>query len=235
MVRNVNYALTRGLPWDRLIIVKNKYQHRLLRPTESRAYIKTGDSSKYEITTSITTENGILLSLTGSQTRDLPVGKLEYDVFATISDIQRPVSKGTITVSDLNNISPLEDSQAMEIRFKQYTDFRESYSWKDSDGNVLSVQSAYMQAEDADKNTVLDLRWFATAPDEATIANLPANQRGYIAPKAGQTLEIHISDKNNIPAGSYPFDLMVQDSAGDWSFLTGGTVVVEYSVSSPPV
>lgn len=234
MVRTIDYTMTRGLPWERLLIVKNNYNRRLLRPTASRAYLKTGTLSKFEITSTITSENGVLLSLTADQTQDLVAGTYEFDVFATIADVQRPVCRGKITVSNLDNISPLEDAKAMEIRHKQYTDFRESYTWKDTDGNVVTVQNAYMQAEDADKVTVLDLRWFATAPSENTIAALPANQRGYIAPKAGKTLEIHISDKNTVPAGSYQFDLMVQDSEGDWSCLTQGTVVVEYSVSSPP-
>lgn len=234
MVRTVDYTLTRGVPWERLVIVKNKYNRRLLTPTSTKAYIKTGTLSKYEITTTITAENGIMLSLTAGQTQDLTEGSYSYDVFATIGGVQRPVSKGTLTVSNLNNISPLEDANAMEIRFKKNTDFRESYTWTDTAGDVVSVQSAFMQAEDADGTTVLDLRWFASAPNEGTIAALPANQRGYIAPKTGKTLEIHISDKNSIPAGSYQFDLMVQASDGDWSCLTQGTVVVEYSVSSPP-
>lgn len=234
MIRTVNYTLTRGLPWERLIIVKDRRTHRLLRPTDARCYIKTGTLTLAEVTTSLTSENGILLSLNSAETQDLPLGTLDYDVFATISGVQQPVAKGTITVSALNNISPLEDALAMEIRFKKYTDFRQGFTWRDSEGEILTVQSAYMQAEDSDATTVLDLRWFASAPNEGTIAALPANQRGYIAPKAGETLEIHISDKNSIPSGEYQFDLMVQDSSGDWSCLAQGQVVVEYSISAPP-
>lgn len=235
MIRTVNYTLTRGLPWERLIIVKDRRTHRLMRPTDARAYVKTGTLTVAEITTTLTSENGILLSLTGEETQDLPLGTLDYDVFATISGVQQPVAKGTITVSALNNITPLEDVLAMEIRFKKNTDFRQTYTWRDSVGDTLTVQSAYMQAEDASANTVLDLRWFSSTPSEATIASLPANQRGYIAPVAGGTLEIHISDKNSIPPGEYAFDLMVQDSIGDWACLSQGQVVVEYSVSEPPV
>jgi hypothetical protein len=234
MIRTVNYTLTRGLPWERLIIVKDRRTRRLMRPTDARAYIKTGAFTLAEITVSLTSENGILLTLTGTETQDLPLGTLDYDVFATINGIQQPVAKGTINVSALNNITPLEDALAMEIRFKKYTDFRQAYTWKDENGQVLTVQSAYMQAEDKDGITALDLRWFDVAPDEATIATLPDIQRGYIAPKNGYTLEIHVSDKNGVLPGEYLFDLMVQDSVGDWSCLSQGQVIVEYSVSEPP-
>lgn len=231
----INYALTQGLPWDRLVIIKNKYSHRLLYPANPRAYIKTGTFSKYEITTSITTENGILLSLTAEETQDLPVGDLEYDVVATINGVQRPLTSGTISVSALESITPLEDSQAMEIRFKKYTDFRQSYTWKDSAGTIITVTDAFMQAKSDTGTTVLDLRWYPTTPSEATIIGLtPSNKRGYISPKSGYTLEIHISDTNGIPAGSHKFDLFVKDAAGDWSCISSGTVVVEPAVSVPP-
>ena len=92
-----------------------------------------------------------------------------------------------------------------------------------------------MQANNTAGTTVFDLRWYATAPNEATIIALtPSNKRGYIAPKTGYTLEIHISDTNGIPAGSYPFDLFVKDSAGDWSSISQGQIVVEPSTSTPP-
>ena len=113
--QTVNYNLVRGLPWERLIIVKNRYNHRVLPPTDARSYVKTGTTSKFEITTSITTENGIMLSLTAEETQDLPLGDLQYDVLATIGDVQRPVANGTITVSALDIVTPLEDALDMEI------------------------------------------------------------------------------------------------------------------------
>jgi hypothetical protein len=45
---------------------------------------------------------------------------------------------------------------------------------------------------------------------------------------------MHVSDKNTIAAGSYNFDLFVQDSVGDWDCLASGTVVVEAAISAPP-
>jgi hypothetical protein len=230
----VNYNVVRGLPWQRLIILKDRRTRRLLRPTEARSFVKTVGLSKKEITVDLTMENGILLSLTGEETQDLPLGELEYDVLATINDVTRPVAKGTILVTALDLVTPWEDSQAMEIRFKQRVDFRRTFTWKDAEGEILAVQNAYMQAKDANDNTVLDLRWFATTPSESTVIALPAEQRGYLAPISGGTLEMHVSDKNPVAAGSYNFDLFVQDSAGDWDCLASGTVVVEAAISAPP-
>jgi hypothetical protein len=233
--QTVNYRLTKGLPWERLLIVKDRRTRRLVRPTSARCYIKTGDLTVKEVDITLTTENGILLSLTAEETQDLPTGVLSYDVLAVLADVERPVAKGTIEVSGLDNITPLEDSQAMEIRFKKYTDFRQAYTWKDSEGVTISVTDAFMQAKDTAGVTVLDLRWYATTPTEATIIALtPANKRGYIAPKSGYTLEIHISDSNSVPAGSYQFDLFVKDTVGDWSCISSGTLVVEAAVSVPP-
>lgn len=205
-----------------------------MRPADCRAYIQTGTSSKFEITTSITKEGGISLNLTGEETQDLPEGDLLYDVFATVDGVQQPVAKGTLSVSGLDNITPLEDTQAMEIRYKQYTDYRRTFTWKDADGDVLTIQSAFMQAKNGTGTTMVDLRWFSSVPSESTISALPANRRGYLAPATGATLELHISDKNNVAAGTYSFDLFVQDSAGDWDCLASGTLVVEASISSPP-
>lgn len=230
----VNYSITRGLPWERLIIVKDRRTHKQVKPTEARSFIQTTGLAKKEITVDLTSENGIMLSLSAEETQDLPLGELEYDVLATINDIQRPVARGTIVVTALDNITPWEDSQAMEIRFKQHVDFRRTFTWKDADGDILSVQNAYMQAKDTAGTTVLDLRWYSSVPSESTIVALDGNRRGYLAPASGATLEMHVSDKNTVSAGSYNFDLFVQDSVGDWDCLSTGTVIVEAAISSPP-
>lgn len=235
LTQTVNYTLTRGLPWERVIVIKDRSTHRVVKPTDALSFVKTGDLSKAELTTSITSENGIMLSLTAEETQDLPLGDLKYDVLATIAGIQRPVSNGIIAVSALDTITPMEDTQAMEIRYKQHTDYRRTFTWRDAAGDVLIIQSAFMQAKDSTGTTMLDLRWFISTPTEATIVALtPSNKRGYLAPITGGTLELHISDKNTVPAGSYSFDLFVQDVAGDWDCLSSGTFVVEASVSAPP-
>ena len=92
-----------------------------------------------------------------------------------------------------------------------------------------------MQAKDSAGTTVLDIRWYATVPSEATVIALtPANKRGYLAPSTGATLELHISNKNDIATGSYTYDIFVQDTSGDWDQLVKGTFVVETATSTEP-
>ena len=244
MTNKVNYSISKGLPWERLILVKDKRTHRVIRPISARASVQTSTTGRKEMVTFITTEGGIMIALSEEDTADLPVGDLSYDVLATYAraapydgasdQITRPVAAGTITVTALNNITPLEDTQAMEIRFKQRVDFRRNFTWRDAEDSILTVQDAFMQAKDSAGANVLDLRWYATKPSEETVVALTGSRRGYIAPIAGATLELHVSDKNTVPAGIYPFDLFVKDSAGDWDCLASGTVVVEASVSVPP-
>ena len=244
MTNKVNYSISKGLPWERLILVKDKRTHRVIRPISARASVQTSTTGRKEMVTFITTEGGIMIALSEEDTADLPVGDLSYDVLATYAraapydgasdQITRPVAAGTITVTALNNITPMEDTQAMEIRFKQRVDFRRNFTWRDAEDSILTVQDAFMQAKDSAGANVLDLRWYATKPSEETVIALTGNRRGYIAPIAGATLELHVSDKNTVPAGIYPFDLFVKDSAGDWDCLASGTVVVEASVSVPP-
>ena len=241
MVWYVNYDITRGLPWERLILVKDRRSHRVVTPTAARAYIKTGVNSLLEVATEVTSENGIQLSLTAAQTTDLPTGELAYDVWATCrlygADIEKQVSKCLINVSNEDRVTPEEDSKALELRYTQKTDFYRTFTWMDSDDGVQTVASAYMQAKDTAGTTVLDLRWYESKPTEATIIALnPANSRGYLIAGAvtDTTLDLHISDRNDVAAGTYTFDLFIQDSAGDWDVLAAGSLVVEAATSSNP-
>jgi hypothetical protein len=241
MVWYVNYDIVRGLPWERLVIVKNRRTHSVVTPSAARAYIKTGTNSLLEVTTAITGENGIQLSLTAAQTTDLPAGELAYDVWATCrlygADVEKQVSKGLVNVSTTDRITPEEDSKALELRYIQKTDFYRTFTWKDSDAEVQTVAGAYMQAKTSAGVTVLDLRWYASKPSEATVIALsPANTRGYLiaGETAGTTLDLHISDKNDVAAGTYSYDLFVQDSSGDWDVLAAGSLVVEAATSSNP-
>ena len=241
MVWYVNYDIIRGLPWERLVIVKDRRSHRVVTPSKARAYIKTGTSSLMEVTTTITGENAIQLSLNADQTKDLPTGELSYDVFATVklygADTEKQVSKGLLNVSTLDRITPDEDSKSLELRYTQKTDFYRTFTWKSSSDTVQTVQSSYMQAKDASGNVVLDLRWYASKPTEATVIALsPANKRGYLiaGETAGTTLDMHISDTNDVAAGTYSYDLFVQDSSGDWDVLAAGNLVVEAATSSNP-
>lgn len=244
MTNRAAYTLTKGLPWERLVVVKDSRTHRLVAVSEARGAVKTSNNTVSEFAITLTNRGEILICLTAEQTRELPVGDLEFDVIATCNrlvyysgqttTITQPVVRGIISVSESDDITPSEDSQAMEIRFKRYVDFRRTFTWRDSAGVIISVTDAYMQAKNAAGTTVLDLRWYATVPAENTIIALTANRRGYIAPATGATLEIHISDKNSIPAGNHEFDLFVKDSAGDWDNLASGTLFVQEAVSTPP-
>lgn len=235
MITTVNYSITRGLPWDRQISVKSRQTRWRLKVSDPNAYIQVDDNHKKEIYATVMGNNNILLSLNADETLDLPEGYLSYDVWATINSVYQPIAKGRLNVSTYGSITPLEDDDAMELRYTQRTDYRRTFSWKDEDGDVLAVQSAFMQAKDSTGTVVLDIRWYASPPSEATIAALPASRRGYIAPATGATLELHISNLNTIAAGSYTYDLFVKDSAGDWDQLVKGTFVVEEAVSVEPV
>jgi len=241
MVWYVNYDITRGLPWERLLIIKDRRSHRVVTPATARAYIQTSTTSVMEVTAVVTGENGVALSLTAAQTKDLPTGELAYDVFATCKlygeDVEKQVSKGLVNVSSVDRVTPEEDSKALELRYTQKTDFYRTFTWKDADAAVQTVTGAYMQAKTSAGVTVLDLRWYSSVPTEATVIALsPANTRGYLisGAVAGTTLDLHISDKNDVAAGTYTYDLFVQDSSGDWDVLAAGSLVVEAATSSNP-
>ncbi len=250
----VPYRVTQGIPWERLIVVRDQRTHRIIRPVNCWARIKTGELTVASITTFVTSEGAILLSLTAEETKALPVGDLAFDVIAehakrqslvygslttypgriTGETITRPVAKGIIKVSALDTVTSLEQETQVEIRFKTGEDYRITYSWRDSEGNVVNVKDAYMQAKNGDGSVALDIRWYPVTPAEEVIVALPGNQRGYLAPLEGVTMELHISDTNTIPAGVYRYDIFVQELSDDWTPFTGGTLVVEQSVSEKP-
>lgn len=228
------------------MVVKDRRTHRILTPSDAWATIKTSASTKKSIPLYLTSDGGIMLYLTAEETRELPTGELPYDVVAVISqhsalaggdwtDITVPVATGTITVTSVDLASSLGDSTYMELTIKKGADFRLTLSWLDDAGTVLTVTDAFMQAKDSTGVTVLDLRWYATAPSEATILALTGSRRGYLAPFVGESLEIHVSDANTVAAGTYDYDIFVKgDVNDDWTCLTGGTLIVEPSVSVYP-
>lgn len=246
MTHSVNvlkYHATKGLPWERLIIVKDKISHRIQKPTDAWGVIKTGDVTRKEFATTITPEGGIVIYLSEEDTNDLPEGDLEFDVVAVVParslyagdvNVTRPVAKGTIKVTALDTYTPIEENDYMELRFKKSEDFYRTFTWRDESGNVIDTQNAYMQAKDSNGATVLDLRWYASVPSEATIAGLDGNRRGYIVENASHSITVHISNMNTITTGVYRFDLFVQDVGGDWTCLISGSIVVEDSISVNP-
>lgn len=225
--------MTRGQIFDRIVVIKNRRTHRTLKLTEARCMVDLGFTKK-SISASIIFGGEIYLCVDPAETLDYPVGSYPFDIVAPVRGDWQLVAKGTIEVVAMGNITPTEDGQLMEIRFKKGEDYRNTFSWYDSAGTLITVTDAYMQAKNTAGTTVLDLRWYATAPNEATITAMTANQRGYLSPVTGQTLELHISELNSITAGNYNFDLFVKQSSGDWKFLSGGTVIVESSVSTRP-
>jgi hypothetical protein len=236
----VNYKLTRGLPWERYVCVKSRRTHWRLNVSNPNAYIQVTDNYKKEITSEITSEGIIKLSLTKEETVDLPEGNLLYDVWATVqthvdSEVYQPVTRGTINVETYANVAPSDDADTMELRFTQRTDFRRIFTLEDDDGDIQEITDAYMQAKDSSDTTVLDIRWYASAPEEDTVIALsPANRRGYIAPSTGASFELHISNANTVAAGTYDFDIFVKDTADDWTVPIKGTIIVEEAISSPP-
>ena len=232
--RTVNYIATQGIPFKRIIIVKSRQRHRLMVPTAVKAQIQSTSNSKRKLTAEVTGSGEIMLSLTAAETAELPIGDLEYDVLAEYDGVYYKVSSGIIAVEANSTVTDGNEAQSMELRMTQNQDFRKTFTWKDSTGVLQVVSNAYLQAVDVNDEKTLDLRWYSTAPNEATIIALTANRRGYLAPKTGTTLEMHISDKNPIPAGRHTFDLFVQDSAGDWDRIASGTIVVDASVATNP-
>ena len=241
-----NYRITKGLPWERLVIVKDRRTHKILMPTDAWATIKTSNNTKKSVPLYITAEGGIMLYLSSEETRELPEGDLTYDVVAVLTQrsalagggwtsVTTPVATGTVTVTSVDLASSLGDSTYMELNVKKGADFRLSLSWLDSDGAVLNVTDAYMQAKDSTGTAVVDLRWFSTTPTEATILAQTGPRRGYLAPFAGESLEIHISDMNTVTPGTYAYDIFVKgDVNSDWIFLTGGNLIVDSTVSVKP-
>lgn len=243
-VTHLSYNLAKGLPWQRLIIVRDRWSHRIQKPYDAWGVIKTSNISRMPFTVNITSEGGILISLTEEETKDLPAGELEFDVVANLpkramfsgdsTNITRIIAEGTISVSELDNITPIEEIDYMEIRFSQGEDYYRGFKVRDDNGTIIEIQNAYMQAESVSGSTVLDLRWFNTIPDENTIAALPTIRRGYLAPAEGETFIMHVSNTNPIESGEYLFDIFIQDDAGDWRRLTKGALVVEASISVKP-
>jgi hypothetical protein len=195
----------------------------------------------------ITSEGGLMLYLTDQETAALPLGDLAFDVVAVISrrsaaanggfaTTTTPVVAGTISVSDLDLVSDptLGAIMNLPIKFAKGEDYYTSFVWQDGDGDTLTVTDAYLQAKDATGATVIDIRWFATPPNEVAIAALPGSQRGYLTWVNGDSLELHISDLNSVTAGSYEYDLFVQGAVNQWTRLVRGYVTIDPSVSVRP-
>ena len=119
------------------------------------------------------------------------------------------------------------------INYKQFTDYRKVFTWLDTDGATLEVSDAILQAKDDQDAVVLELAFAATPPDEAAIALLDPEKRGYLSPIVGSSLELHISDQAVIAAGTYTYDLLAQEVGGDWGRLAEGSLIVDEGITIP--
>jgi hypothetical protein len=225
--------IRRGEYWQRLIIVKDKRTHRLVHVTVASAMMQAANSTiKIPITCVVDSLRGsILMVLSEAETADLVDGTYYYDVVADAGRL-RTIETGTIEVSTVAQITPLEGTFDMQITYRQRTDYRLDFSWTDSVGTLITAADARMQARTSASAIALDLKWYATAPSESTVVALtPTYTRGYLAPKTGTSLTMHISDTNTIAAGSYSFDIQAKDAAGDWDTVATGTLVVLASIT----
>lgn len=122
----VNYKVERGEVWERLLIIKDRRTRRKRVPTEASATILI-DDVKYALPTEITSEGGVFLTMTPSNTEWLVDGEYPWDLVATVSRsalltstplMETVVVYGTITVSTYNNITPMNSdgvTEALEV------------------------------------------------------------------------------------------------------------------------
>lgn len=115
-MRNTDFKVDRGEHWERLILIKDRRTHRKRVPTEAAASIRI-DGVDYVIPTEITSEGGVLMTLTGNNTEWLADGTYNWDMVATVSRsalltstplTEKVVAKGTLTVSTYANITPMD-------------------------------------------------------------------------------------------------------------------------------
>lgn len=118
--RTQDYTVTKGEIWERLVIIKDRRTHRKRVPTEANATVLVNDV-KYVIPVEITSEGGVLLSMTPENTEWLGAGTYPWDMVAKVSRsalltstpiAQLLIVKGTLTVADPSNITPMESDGA---------------------------------------------------------------------------------------------------------------------------
>jgi hypothetical protein len=111
----VNMTATRGEIMERLLIVKDSRTHRKRVPTETTAAVQVGEN-KYEIPTSVTSEGGILITLSAEQTNWFHPGDYAWDVWGTVSRsalltstplTTEMLAYGTLTVQEHSSITPV--------------------------------------------------------------------------------------------------------------------------------
>lgn len=123
----VDYSVSRGEIWERLLILKDKRTRRKRVPTQVAATVRINDVD-YVIPAEITSEGGVLLTMTGNNTEWLPNGDYDWDLVATVSRsallTSTPLSEtlvvyGKLKVTTHENITPMStdgNPVALEVR-----------------------------------------------------------------------------------------------------------------------
>lgn len=119
-----DFTIDRGEVWERLIMIKDRRTHRRRVPTEAAASLRIvvgDDAGDYILPCDITSEGGVMLSLSPGNTEWLVPGTYPWDMVVTVSrtptwtettEEQTVVVRGTLTVNEYVNITPL-DSDGM--------------------------------------------------------------------------------------------------------------------------
>jgi hypothetical protein len=123
----VDYSVSRGEIWERLLILKDKRTRRKRVPTEAAATVRINDVD-YVIPLEITSEGGVLLTMTGNNTEWLTDGEYDWDLVATVSRsallTSTPLNEtlvvyGKLKVATHANITPMStdgNPVALEVR-----------------------------------------------------------------------------------------------------------------------
>ena len=172
----VDYTITREEIWERLLILKDGRTHRKRVPTEAKASLLV-DGVYYEIPLAITSEGGVLMSMTAANTAWLEAGVYDWDLVATVSRsallTSTPLSKekiayGKLTVVDNDSITPLCPVPSPLARV-DYTPC--------ADASASAAASAGWYVTNAE----LDARGFATAPSAGSfITDEELDSRNYV-------------------------------------------------------
>lgn len=118
----IDYFITRGEKWERLIILKDKRTRRKRVPTEAAASVLI-DGVKYVIPVEITAEGGVSLTLSSSNTEWLSDGSYPWDLVVTVTEsalltstplVEVVAVYGNLTVETYDNITPMDSDGVTE-------------------------------------------------------------------------------------------------------------------------
>ena len=116
----LNYTIHRGETWERLVIIKDRRTRRKRVPTTAAASLRSvstlGVATKHVIPVTITSEGGVLMSMSTGNTEWLAVGDYPWDMVVTVSRsalltstplVETLLVRGTLSVLSYDNITPM--------------------------------------------------------------------------------------------------------------------------------